>query len=254
MVGEGLRRYRADLHVHTVLSPCAEVEMIPPLIVRQAVAQKIDIIAIADHNASANVRAVIEAAAGTGLTVLPGMELQTREEVHVLCLFDTLPQLEAWQQVVDGCLPPLRNRAGFFGEQFVVDKSGNYISIETRLLVASADLSLDRAVLMVNSLGGLAIPAHVDLPAFSLITNLGFVPPHLPIYALEVSRHTDPSDAKSRNPMFRGYSLIQNGDVHLLDDFLGSTEFLIACPTVAELRLALQRRRKRAVHIVATDG
>jgi PHP family Zn ribbon phosphoesterase len=252
MGSEPLTRYRADLHVHTVLSPCAEVEMIPPLIVRQALAKEIGIIAITDHNASANVRAVQEAAAGTGLTVLPGMEVQTREEVHMLCLFDTLSQLEAWQQVVDGCLPPLKNNPAFFGEQFVVDKSGNYIRSEVRLLMVSAELSLDRAVATVDSLGGLAIPAHVDLPAFSLITNLSFVPPHLPIYALEISRHTDPSDAKSRNPMFRSYSLIQNGDVHWLNDFLGSTEFSIACPTVAEIRLALQRRRKRAVHIVAT--
>ena len=227
--------------------------MIPPLIVRQAMAKEIDIIAVTDHNASANVRAVQEASVGTGVTVLPGMELQTREEVHVLCLFDTLPQLETWQEIVDHSLPPLNNRPGFFGEQFVVDKSGNYVSIETRLLVVSAELSLDRAVVTVDRLGGLAIPAHVDLPAFSLITNLGLVPPDLPIYGLEISRHTDPSDAKSRNPIFRDYSLIQNGDVHLLDDFLGATEFLIACPTVAEIRLALRRRRKRAVRIVATD-
>ncbi len=253
MVGEGLRRYRADLHVHTVLSPCAAVEMIPPLIVREVMAKEIGIIAITDHNASANVRAVQEAAVGTGLTVLPGMELQTREEVHVLCLFDTLSQLEAWQQVVDGRLPPLENNAEFFGEQFIVDERGGYLGSETRLLVASADLSLDHAVVTVDTLGGLAIPAHVDLPAFSVITNLGFVPPSLPIYGLEISRHTDPAKAKSNSPKLRGYSLIQSGDVHLLDDFLGSTEFLIARPTVAELRFALQRRRKRSVHVITTD-
>jgi PHP family Zn ribbon phosphoesterase len=251
MAADGLRRFRADLHVHTVLSPCAEVEMIPPLIVQQAMAEKIDIIAITDHNASANVRAVQDAAAGTRLTVLPGMELQTREEVHLLCLFDTLSQLEDWQRVVDDHLPPLRNRPRFFGEQFVVDRSGDYVSTETRMLAVSAELSLDCAVVTVDGLGGLAIPAHIDLPAFSLIANLGFVPAQLPIHALEVSRHTRPSDAKSRNPMLRAYSLIQNGDVHLLDDFLGSTEFLIAYPTVSEIRLALQRRWKRAVHVMA---
>ncbi len=250
MAGELLRRFRADLHVHTVLSPCAEVEMIPPLIVQQAMTEKIGIIAITDHNASANVRAVQEAAAGAGLTVLPGMELQTREEVHVLCLFDTLSQLEEWQQVVDHLLPPLKNKPRFFGEQFVVDRSGDYVSTETRMLAVSADISLDRAVMTVDSLGGLAIPAHIDLPAFSLIANLGLVPDHLPIHALELSRHTAPADAKSRNPGLRHYSLIQSGDAHLLDEFLGTTEFLIARPTVSEIRLALQRRGKRTMHVI----
>src|SRR5512143_1389353 len=103
--------YRADLHVHTVLSPCADVEMIPPLIVEEALQRGIRLLAITDHNATANIAAVqkaaaaASAAAGTELTILPGMELQTREEVHVLCLFDKLEQAFALQQWVDARLP-----------------------------------------------------------------------------------------------------------------------------------------------------
>src|ERR1041385_6788538 len=98
-----MNQYRAELHVHTVLSPCAGVEMIPPVIVDEALAHGINLIAITDHNQTANISAVMEAAQGTGLTVLPGMELQTSEEVHVLCLFDGLDQAEAWQRRVDFC-------------------------------------------------------------------------------------------------------------------------------------------------------
>src|SRR5512136_136217 len=98
-------KIRADLHIHTVLSPCAEVEMIPPLIVERALDAGLDLIAITDHNASANAAAVIDAARGTGLKVLPGIELQTREEVHLLCLFDSLEQLQTWQTEVDDALP-----------------------------------------------------------------------------------------------------------------------------------------------------
>ncbi|HHE71657.1 MAG TPA: PHP domain-containing protein, partial [Chloroflexi bacterium] len=83
-----MRAYRADLHIHTVLSACAEVEMIPPLIVAEALRKGLDILAITDHNATANAPAVRQAAEGTPLTVLLGMELQTREEVDVLCLFE----------------------------------------------------------------------------------------------------------------------------------------------------------------------
>ncbi|MBI1881048.1 MAG: histidinol-phosphatase, partial [Chloroflexi bacterium] len=166
----------ADLHVHTVLSPCAEVQMIPPLIVREALARQINLIAITDHNASANVGAVQKAASDVDLTVLPGMELQTREEVHLLCLFDTLVQLETWQTVVSARLPSIENNIAYFGEQFVVDETGEFIRRETQLLLTSANLSLEEAVWGVLRLGGLAIPAHVNRPAFSLIANLGFVP------------------------------------------------------------------------------
>src|SRR5512139_2660318 len=99
----------SDLHVHTVLSPCAEVEMIPPLIVRQAIQLGLEIIAITDHNSAGNAAAVIEAAAGSGLTVLPGMEVQSREEVHLICLFDRVEQALGWQEQVLSALPDLEN-------------------------------------------------------------------------------------------------------------------------------------------------
>ena len=105
-----MKKYRADLHVHTVLSPCAEVEMIPPLIVQKALELNIDLIAITDHNASANVYAVQRAAAGSNLKVLPGMEVQTREDVHLLCLFEELNQLDNWQSEVNKSLPNSLNQ------------------------------------------------------------------------------------------------------------------------------------------------
>src|SRR5690606_28170914 len=141
-----MRTFRAELHVHTVLSPCAEVEMIPPLIVEEALDAGIQILAITDHNASANVWAVQKAAAGSGLAVLPGMEVQTVEEVHVLCLFETLAQLSAWQEQVDEALPDIKNNIEFFGEQFVVDETGDFIRREERLLITSTQLSLEGVI------------------------------------------------------------------------------------------------------------
>ena len=105
---------RAELHVHTVLSPCAAVEMIPPLIVSEALHAGIHIIAITDHNTSANVPAVIKAAAGTGLTVIPGMEVHTREDVHILTLFQNLEALQTWQTIIDQALPPIPNQPELF--------------------------------------------------------------------------------------------------------------------------------------------
>ena len=221
--------------------------MIPPLIVQEALERGIHLIAITDHNTTGNIRAVMEAAQGTDLTVLPGMELQTREEVHLLCLFETLEQAETWQKEVDSALPERSNNPEFFGEQFIVDASGEFIRREERLLIVSAEIGLDAAAAQVHALGGFAIPAHVDRKAFSLIANLGLVPPGFE--ALEISRHLKPSEAAIRYPQIRGYSLIQNGDVHRLDEFLGACEFHIEVPTLSEIRMALKSVEDRKLLI-----
>jgi len=243
-----MKKFRADLHVHTVLSPCAEVEMIPPLIVQEALERGINLIAITDHNATGNIHSVMEAAQGTDLTILPGMELQTREEVHLLCLFETLEQAQTWQKAVDSILPDRSNNPEFFGEQFIVDASGDFIRREDRLLIVSAEIGLDEAAAQVQALGGFAIPAHVDRKAFSLIANLGLIPPGFE--ALEISRHLKPDEAATRYPQVRGYPLIQSGDVHRLEEFLGVCEFHLEVPSLREIRMALKKEAGRELSIL----
>ena len=149
--------------------------MIPPLILQEARSRGIDVLAVTDHNASGNIRAMVNAARGTGITILPGMELQTKEEVHLLCIFETMVQMDTWQSFIDSRLPALRNQVDYFGEQFLVDETGEFLGNEERLLIVSADISIDEAIQRISELGGLAIPAHVDRPAFGLIANLGFL-------------------------------------------------------------------------------
>ena len=244
-----MKTFIAELHVHTCLSPCAEVEMIPPLIVQEALDQGIHLIAITDHNASANVEAVMQAAAGTDLAVLPGMELQTVEEVHLLCLFDTLDQARAWQAYVDLRLPALENDPQHFGDQFVVDASGEFVRRDTRLLLASADIELGDAVEGVHQLGGIAIPAHVNRKAYSLIQNLGLVPEHIPFDALEISRHITPEQARMKYPQLEKFPLIQSGDVHRLDEYLGKNLLRLEAPTVGEIKRALEGRDGRSFRL-----
>lgn len=244
-----MKQYRADLHVHTVLSPCAEVEMIPPLIVDRALEKKIDLIAITDHNSTRNFSAVKKAAKNTQLSVLPGMELQTKEEVHVLCLFDTEDQITEFQQIIDQLLPPIDNQPEHFGEQFVVDEDGEFLCRESKLLLSSVDLSIEKAFNLVETLGGLFIPAHVNRKAYGLIANLGFVPTEIDIAAVEVSRHLTPVDALNQYPQLKGYPVIQNGDVHRLDEFLGSLIFNIETPSVNEITKALLNMEKRSFSV-----
>lgn len=244
-----MKKFRADLHVHTVLSPCADVAMIPPLIVQRALEHKIDLIAITDHNSSANVRAVQRAAEGTDLTVLPGMEVQSREDVHLLTLFEDLEPLRAWQKQVDNSLPDLPNQPGFFGEQFVVDETGDFIRSETRLLLTSTSLSIDEIFERVDALGGLVIPAHVERFSYGLFPTLGLISEKWHLPALEISRHTSPEKAIAAFPALRNYELVQNGDVHQLGDFLGTTCFTLATPTLMEIRLAFHHMGGRDVCI-----
>lgn len=244
-----MKIFRADLHVHTVLSPCAELEMQPPLIINAAKNLGINIIAITDHNASANIASVQKAASNFDITVLPGMELQTKEEVHVLCLFDTLTQMNKFQKLVDAKLPNIKNNAEFFGEQLIVDENGDFLRKEERLLITSANINLNEAFDLVTELDGLLIPAHVNRKVNGLIEILGFVPPDIPFLALEISRHLTPTEAVNNFPQIENYSIIQNGDVHRLNDFIGTTIFEIVEPSIHEIKLALKNQDGRTFKI-----
>lgn len=213
--------------------------MIPPLIVEEALERGISLIAVTDHNASANIEAVQTAAKGTNLRVLPGMELQTREDIHSLCLFDTLAQIGELQAVVDRTLPDIKNQPEHFGEQFVVDALGDFIRREERLLITSSSLTINDAFDLVTALGGLFIPAHVNRKTFGLIESLGFIPPEIPFPAVEISRHLSITEARTALPGVGSLPIIQNGDVHRLSDFLGSLLFQIEFPSIAEISLAL---------------
>ena len=242
-----LELFLTDLHVHTVLSPCAEVEMIPPLIMGQARRLGLRLIAITDHNACHNVQAVIEAAEGSGVHVLPGMELQSREEVHLLCLFDQVGPCREWQQEVFQKLPSLRNREDVFGSQFVVDASGQWLWTEERLLAASVDMSLGEVIAKVNSLGGMVIPAHVDRPSFSLISNLGFVPDSLGVKGLEVTPRFVPEEGFEQWPELKGWCLVVSGDAHRLREIQNRTLLRVARPIIPEISMAMKGEQGRAV-------
>lgn len=245
-----MKTYRAELHIHTVLSPCAEIEMIPPLIVSEALNLGIDLIAITDHNASENISAVMEAARGTNLTVIPGIEVQTLEEVHVICLFDSIEQVMDVQTVIDERLPEMYNKPEYFGEQFVVTAEGDYIRSDSRLRLTSTSLSLKELFQLVADHEGLPIPAHVDRKVNGLIEVLGFIPKDISIEALEVSRNFSFVDIPPKYQQIPTYPVIQSGDVHRLDEFLGKNLFTIARPAISEIRMALQNIDGRSHYIL----
>lgn len=243
--------YRADLHIHTVLSACAEVEMIPPLIVAEAIIKGLDLIAITDHNATDNAGAVIEAAKDTDLTVLPGMEFQAQEEVELLCIFDTLEQAAMWQETVTEHLLPEENDPELFGPQFVVDAEGDFVREDMHFYQGRANIPLAEAARRVHELGGLVIPAHIDRPSKGLLGVLGLWPPDLEADAAAVSANLRPSQARQRFPFLPNLPLITTSDAHWLDAVgTNMTIFeLTAAPTVAELRRALNGAGERRSYV-----
>lgn len=244
-----MRFFTADLHVHTVLSACAEMEMLPEFILERAQELGLNLIAATDHNSAENAAAMMTAAKGTGITVLPGMEVQTREEVHLLCLFDTLEHVTYWQELVYAHLPRLRNREDVFGTQVMLDARGEAIGTNDRLLATSTFFTVEEVIQRVQGVNGLCIPAHVDRPAYSIIANLGFIPPELRIRGVEISHLVSPQDAHTRFPQLKRYSLVASGDAHRLKEMARRTTLKMAEPTVAELALALAGEGDRGVWV-----
>lgn len=239
-----MRIVAADLHIHTALSPCASREMNPGDIVREAVRKGLDMIAICDHNSCGNARAVVAAASGE-LAVVPGLELTTSEEVHVLGLF---PDLEsAWRvsaAVLD--LLPLPASASTAGEeQILFGDDGEPCAVERRMLVAAAGIGLAAAVELIRGQGGLAVAAHVDRPSFSVLSQLGFVPADVRFDAAEVSP-AGLARGRAARAAWLGLPLLTGSDAHSLEEVGASRTLLeVEEASFAELVLALEGREGR---------
>ena len=239
----------ADFHVHTLLSPCAAVEMTPNHIVLRAAQYGVGAVAITDHNASANVEAALEAGRSYGVKVFPGMEVECQEEAHIVVLFDTLEQLQQWQHVVDGHMNGIANNPEKCGAQFVVDADDNFIREEERMLLAPLSLTAAQVVQQVRELGGIALAAHIDRPAYSIVGQLGFIEPDFGFAAAEISHVGWQKNLQSRLQRVAGFlPYVTDSDAHTMLDFLQGPKNLltVADLTVAEILRALANEGGRS--------
>jgi len=244
-----MQRFVADLHVHSLLSPCAEVEMTPRNIIWHAAQRGIDIIAITDHNACDNVQAALEAAKGSGVVVLPAMEVETKEEIHLIVLFDKIRQLRDWERIVQSHMSGRLNDEKKFGGQFVVDAEDNLVRVKEEMLLTSLTLSLEEITEQVAALGGLCIASHVDKPVYSIFSQLGFIPPGVKLAAVEISPRMSRQDVVLRIPSLAGWPIVTSSDAHTIEDFISGpkTVFFLEHPTLAEIRQAFRGENLREV-------
>lgn len=244
-----MRTFRADLHIHTCLSPCGSLAMVPGVIVKETLRKGLDVIGICDHNATENVAAVQKAARKERIRVLGGMEIASREEVHILALFDNDVSLSKMQKIVYDHLSGT-NDEGAFGEQVIVTEEDRVVGLNDRLLIGATTLTLEAIVEAVHSFGGLAIASHFDRESFSIIGQLGFVPEGLALDALEVSPRSSVAQARAAFPEVSGFPLVTFSDAHYPDD-IGKrwTGFLVEEMRADEMKWALHGQQDRGVFV-----
>ena len=162
-----------DFHLHSCLSPCADDDCTPANLAGMCKLAGLDAVALTDHNTSANCRAFLKHAGGYGLIALPGMELTTSEEVHVVCLFAGLDGAERFSDQIYTRLPGIKNRPERFGNQWLCDDEDNRTGQLDKFLLNATDIGIYDVAGMAADFGGIAFPAHIDRDSFSLLSNLG---------------------------------------------------------------------------------
>jgi PHP family Zn ribbon phosphoesterase len=242
-----MRSFKADLHIHTCLSPCADLDMSPKAILERSAEKKLDIIAICDHNSAENVEACMRAGLKHGIRVLPGMEVNSREEVHTLAIFETAEQALAMQEIVylhgKGT-----NRPDVFGDQVIANEFDEVEGFNDRLLIGAVNLGFRDVIKEVRRLGGLTIASHIDRPSYSLLSQLGFIPPDVELDALEIFHKNKQEEMCRDVPGMRDLPVVSSSDAHFLSDIGRShTVFFLEAPSVEEIRMAFSGKSGRSV-------
>lgn len=206
-----------DLHIHSCLSPCGDDDMTPGNIVGMAAIKGLDVIAVTDHNSCKNCPAVMKLAEQFGVLAIPGMEINTSEEVHAVCLFPTLEQALHFDAYVYDRLMKFPNKETVFGKQQICNEEDEVIGTEPYLLINSADISFDELWELVRSYDGVMFPAHVEKTANSLIANLGFVPPDSRFSTAELKDLKQLHKVREKNPYLDTCRIVSNSDAHYLE-------------------------------------
>ena len=234
--------YRADLHIHTCLSPCGSLEMSPTVIVETALARGLDIIAVTDHNSTLQCPEIQKLGAEAGLTVFAGAEVCTREEAHCVVLLGTEEARVAFQQYLEMYLPPVPNDPERFGDQVPLPDS------HCGRALSALDRNVNQVAAFVKELGGLFIAAHVERPSFSLISQLGFIDPALPLDAVEYTDASRFARLVDKQKYLSNYTSYPASDAHYPSQ-IGSNPCLIraSAPLFENIRMAYAKTQEHLV-------
>lgn len=219
-------KYRYDLHLHSALSPCGDGDMTPNNILNMALLNGLQAVALTDHNSCKNCPAFLEAARDMPLLALPGMELTTSEEVHVVCLFPSLPPAMEFDAYVHDRLPPVENRPDIFGEQLILNSRDEVIGHEPLLLINASSVSIEEVYGLVRGFGGTAFPAHVDKSSTSVLSNLGYFAPEWGFSHCEVADPSHLDQLRREHPLTQKMKILHDSDAHYLWDISDGTHWV----------------------------
>ena len=207
-----------DFHIHSCLSPCGDKDMTPCNIVNMSKLMGYDVIALTDHNTAKNCPAVAKAAEREGLTFIPGMELCTSEEVHIVCLFPDIEKALSFSDFVYSTLPPIKNKPKIFGEQLIMNENDEIIGSEDALLMGASSISTSKAVETVSSFGGICYPAHIDRSSFSIISNLGTINESFGFCCAEIFDISKRAALEEMHPYLKALKILSDSDAHYLEN------------------------------------
>ena len=214
----------ADLHMHSCLSPCGDADMTPNNIVNMAYLKELDVIAVSDHNSAKNLPAVAKVCEQVGLLHIPALEVQSEEDVHMVCYFAELDTAMQFDALIYAKLPDIPNNPKFFGEQIIMDENDEVIGEEPRLLLQGVGMNIDEVFDLCQSMGGVCVPAHINRQANSLLYTLGFMPAS-PVFAtVEVNRNAPAPDIDLSDK-----HVLYSSDAHYLENIL-EREVMIDIP------------------------
>lgn len=215
-----------DLHIHSCLSPCAADDMTPGNIIGMAKVKDLDVVALTDHNSCQNLAPFMNIAKRFDIIAIPGIELCTIEDVHVLGLFPTLEDAMEFDEYIYNKLFDFRNERTIIGNQYICDDNDEIVAIEEKLLLNSAIITMDGAYDKIKEHNGIMIPAHIDKPSNSLLSNLGFVPKNSKFSCIEIKFKERQDETIRKNPYLEKCNIIYNSDAHNLSDISEAENYI----------------------------
>lgn len=231
-----LTSYPYDFHIHSCLSPCGDNDMTPQNLVNMAALSGCELIALTDHNSCKNAPAAMKVGEQCGVLVLPGMELCTAEEAHVVCLFETLDGAMQFDRYVYDHMPHIKNKPEIFGEQLILNENDELIGVEENLLLVSSFLSVNELPALTAEFGGVAVPAHLNRDSYSVLSALGALPVDVDFPTIELSADCDREAFLAAHPELATHRILRSSDAHYLESLAG-----------APRRIHLKEKSERAV-------
>ena len=235
-------KYYYDLHLHSCLSTCGDMDMTPNNITNMAALLGLDIIALTDHNTCRNCEAAMRAGESNGVVVIPGMELTTSEDIHVVCLFPTLESAMAWDEYVDSHRIKIRNRPEIYGRQVMMNDRDEETGGIEHLLLPATDIGVMNVSGLVRDFGGVSYPAHIDRDSLSILSVLGEIDPYCGFATAEIWDISREEELKRLHPILRMMNIVTSSDAHYLENMREAQNTLeLEAPTAAAVieRLAV---------------